>query len=285
MKRFKEFILEYVFLISALAAVIGVFVIFLFIGFKGYPIFGQVSVAGFLFGMDWSPTKDSFGILPFIIGSFLATIGALLLGGPLAIATAVFLAEISSPRLRQLVRPAVELLAGIPSVVYGFFGVIIIVPIVREVSGGSGFGLFTAWIVLAIMILPTIAMITEDSINSVPSLYPMSSLALGATKWETISRTILPIAKPGIVNAFILGLGRAIGETIAVMMVIGNAPTIPSSLIKPTSTITSIIALEMSYASGPHQTALFAMGIVLFLISTSLVAIVKFSSKRMSSNA
>lgn len=280
MKNFYELVLKYIFFICAMIAVVGVFLIFLFIGVKGYPIFTKVSILGFLFGSDWSPSSGSLQILPFIVGSFLTTIGALLLGGPLAVATAIFLAEIASDRLRNIVRPAVELLAGIPSVVYGFFGIVVIVPIVRIVFGGSGFGLVTSWVVLAIMILPTIAVISEDSITSVPNIYKMNSLALGATRWEMIRYTVLPIAKPGIINAVILGMGRAIGETIAVMMVIGNAPIIPTSLIKSTSTITSVIALEMSYASGDHQTALFAMGIVLFLISTSLVAIVKLSSRR-----
>lgn len=281
MKKLRELLLVNIFMISALLAVIGVLMIFIFVAVKGLPLFSVVSIKDFLLSSDWSPSTETFGILPFIIGSFVVTFGALILGTPLAVATAIFLAEIANPKVRDTIRPAVELLAGIPSVVYGFFGVVIIVPVIRAMFGGSGFCIMTAWVVLAIMILPTIAMITEDSISSVPRMYRMSSLALGATKWEMIRTCVLPITLPGIINAVILGMGRAIGETIAVMMVIGNAPIIPVSLTKPASTITSVIALEMGYASGNHQNALFAMGIVLFLISTSLVAVVKATSKRM----
>lgn len=278
MSSWRDHLLKQIFLMAALLAVLSVVLIFVFVGIKGFPIFGKVSLRGFLLGADWSPLKGRFGIMPFIVGSFMVTSGALILGGPLAVATAIFLSEVSTPRVNSLVRPAIELLAGIPSVIYGFFGVVMIVPWVRTVFGGSGFGLLTGWIVLAAMILPTIAAISEDAISAVPRGYKESSLALGATQWQTIWKVILPAAQHGLVNAVILGMGRAIGETMAVLMVLGNAPIIPASLTKSASTLTSIIALEMSYASGDHQVALFAMGIVLFVISTGFVALIRLFS-------
>lgn len=278
MSSWRDHLLKQIFLMAALLAVLSVVLIFVFVGIKGFPIFGKVSLRGFLLGADWSPLKGRFGIMPFIVGSFMVTSGALILGGPLAVATAIFLSEVSTPRVNSLVRPAIELLAGIPSVIYGFFGVVMIVPWVRTVFGGSGFGLLTGWIVLAAMILPTIAAISEDAISAVPRGYKESSLALGATQWQTIWKVILPAARHGLVNAVILGMGRAIGETMAVLMVLGNAPIIPASLTKSASTLTSIIALEMSYASGDHQVALFAMGIVLFVISTGFVALIRLFS-------
>ncbi len=275
MNGWKERLLRQIFLTTACMAVIAVVLIFIFVGVKGFPIFARVSPLDFIFGTDWSPLKGHFGILPFIVGSFMVTIGALLLGAPLALATAIFLAEVATPRVERMIRPAVELLAGIPSVIYGFFGVIVIVPWVRTVFGGSGFGLLTGWIVLALMILPTIAAISEDAINAVPPRFKESSLALGATQWQTIWKTVLPSARYGLVNAVVLGMGRAIGETMAAVMVLGNAPIIQTSLTKSASTLTSIMVLEMSYASGDHQVALFAMGIVLFVISTSFVAVIR----------
>ncbi|MFZ3062556.1 MAG: phosphate ABC transporter permease subunit PstC, partial [Actinomycetota bacterium] len=203
----------------------------------------------------------------------------LILGAPLAITTAIFLSEIAAPRVKAIVRPAVELLAGIPSVVYGFFGVVVLVPLARLLFGGSGFGLLTGWLVLAIMILPTIAAISEDAISAVPRGYREGSLAMGATQWQTIWRVVLPAARPGLISAVVLGMGRAIGETMAVLMILGNAPIIPRTLTDPVGALTSIIALDMSYASGSHQAALFAMGIVLFLISFSFVALIRLISR------
>lgn len=198
----------------------------------------------------------------------------------MAILTAIFLSEVAPKSVQKIVRPAVELLAGIPSVIYGFFGLLVVIPIVRSLFGGSGFGLLTGWIVLAIMILPTIATISEDAIRAVPRSYREASFAMGATKWQTIWRVILPAAKTGIIGAAILGMGRAVGETMAVLMVLGNAPILPKSIAGPVATLTSIIALDMSYASGDHQTALFAMGIVLFIISFLFVGGIRFVSRR-----
>jgi phosphate ABC transporter permease protein PstC len=278
--RLKEQILEKVFLLSAFAAVVGVILVFIFVSIKGIPIIKSIGITKFIFGLDWAPTDKHYGILPLIIGSFIVTFGALLIGAPMAIGTAIFLSEIAPSQIKAIVRPAVELLAGIPSVIYGFFGLIIIVPLVRMVFGGSGFGLLTGWLVLAIMILPTIATISEDAIGAVPRSYREASYGMGATKWQTIWRVVLPACKKGLMGATILGMGRAIGETMALLMVLGNAPVVPKSLTAPASALTSIIALDMSYASGDHQVALFAMGIVLFLISFSFVGLIRLVSSR-----
>jgi phosphate transport system permease protein len=277
-QRVREKTLEFIFMACALAAVVGVLLVFIFVTVKGFPIIQKVGLANFLLSTDWTPSQGKFGIMTLIIGSFLVTIGALALGAPTAVMTAIFLSEIAPKRVKRMVRPAVELLAGIPSVVYGFFGLLIIVPIVRTVFGGSGFGLLTGWIVLAIMILPTIATISEDSIRAVPRSYREASYGMGATRWQTIYKVVLPAAKNGLIGAVILGMGRAIGETMALLMVLGNAPIVPKSITGPVGALTSIIALDMSYASGEHQTALFGMGIVLFLISFFFVGLIRFVS-------
>ena len=277
-QKVREKVLEIIFMLCALTAVVGVLLVFIFVTVKGFPIIQKVGLAKFLFSMDWTPSENKFGILTLIIGSFLVTIGALALGAPTAIMTAVFLSEIAPKRVKRLVRPSIELLAGIPSVVYGFFGLLIVVPIVRTLFGGSGFGLLTGWIVLAIMILPTIATISEDSIRAVPRSYREASYGMGATRWQTIYRVVVPAAKNGLIGAIILGMGRAIGETMAVLMVLGNAPILPKSIAGPVGALTSIIALDMSYAAGDHQTALFGMGIVLFLISFFFVGLIRLVS-------
>jgi len=279
----KEKILRYIFLLAASVAILTIFLILIFIAAKGVPLFFKVPLGKFLFGMDWSPTKGHFGAFPLLVGSFLVTAGAVAIGAPLGVAVAIFLSEIASPKVANLIRPTVELLAGIPSVIYGFFGIMIIIPLVRNLIGGAGFGLISASLVLAIMILPTIAALTEDTLRSIPKAHKWGSLALGATQWQTIKRVILPSASEGIFSAIILGVGRAIGETMAVLMVVGNAPIIPTSLKDPFSTMTSVIALDMSYASGQHQQALFALALILFIISMFLVAMLRLVSHKRSS--
>ncbi|MBC7267050.1 MAG: phosphate ABC transporter permease subunit PstC [Coriobacteriia bacterium] len=275
----KEAALKNLFLACAAMAVAGVVLIFLFVGWRGWPVFEEVGLSGFLGGTEWLPTEGLFGILPLLVGSLVVTLGALALGAPLAIGTAVFLSEIAPPRVRSVVRPAVELLAGVPSVVYGFFGLLVIRPVVADVTGGLGFGPLTAWLILAIMIVPTIATLTEDALGSVPDGIREASYAMGATTWQTIWRVLLPAAKIGIIDAVILGMGRAIGETMAVLMVVGNAPVFFRSVGKPVSTLTSQIVMDMPYASGTHRTALFGLAIVLFLISMGLVAVVRGLSR------
>ncbi|MCE5191750.1 MAG: phosphate ABC transporter permease subunit PstC [Actinomycetia bacterium] len=275
----KEAALKNLFLLCAFVAVAGVGLIFVFVGYRGWPIFSEVGLWKFLLGTEWLPTSGLFGILPLFVGSIVVTLGALLLGTPLAVGAAVFLSEIAPPKVRAIVRPAIELLAGVPSVVYGFFGLLILRPIVAQLTGGLGFGPLTAWIILAIMIVPTIATLTEDALRSIPDGVREASYAMGATTWQTISRVLLPAAKIGIVDAVVLGMGRAIGETMAVLMVVGNAPGFFRGAGAPISTLTSQIVMDMPYASGMHRTALFGMAIILFLISMGLVFTVRVLSR------
>lgn len=275
----KERSLQYLFFVCAFLAVVAVILIFAFTTAEAAPVVTNIGLANF-FSATWAPTEGSYGILSLAAGTALVTVGALVLGVPLGVGTAVYLTEIASDRVRALISPAVDLLAGIPSIIYGFFGMAILRPFVAEVSGGLGFGAFTAWIVLAIMIVPTITTLTIDALNSIPMGIREASYAMGATKWQTIYKVVLPAAKLGIVDAIVLGMGRAIGETMAVLMVVGNAPVIPGSITSPISTLTSQIALDMSYASGLHRTALFGMGVVLFIVSASLVGIVRVLSKK-----
>lgn len=275
----KEASLKTLFFVCAFVAVLGVLLIFVFTMLKAAPIFTDVGFAEFIGGSTWAPTEGEFGIVPLVAGSFLVTLGALALGTPLAVGTAVFLSEIASPRIRSVIRPAVELLAGIPSVIYGFFGMVMLRPFVGELTGGMGFGALTAWMILAIMIVPTISTLTEDALRSLPFGIREASYAMGATTWQTIWKVVLPAAKIGIIDAAILGMGRAIGETMAVLMVVGNAPVFPEGIAAPLSTLTSQIALDMSYSSGTHRTALFGMAVILFLISSGLVGTVRLISK------
>lgn len=274
----KEKGLQYLFFGCAFLAVVTVLLIFAFTMMQAVPVFTDIGLANF-FSFTWAPTEGRYGILSLLAGSGLVTIGALVLGVPLGVGTAVYLTEIATDRVRALISPAVDLLAGIPSIIYGFFGMVIIRPVVAELTGGMGFGALTAWFVLAIMIVPTITTLTIDALNSIPMGIREASYAMGATKWQTIYKVVIPAARFGIVDAVVLGMGRAIGETMAVLMVVGNAPVIPDSISSPVSTLTSQIALDMSYSSGLHRTALFGMGVVLFIISAALVGIVRVLSK------
>ena len=275
----KESALRTLFLACACVAVAGVALIFIFVGLEGWPIFAKVGLGAFLFGPEWAPAKGHYGILALTINSMLAMAGALALGAPLAVGTAVFLSEVASPRARSFVRPAVELLAGIPSVVYGFFGLVLLRPIIAQLFGGLGFGLLTAWLILAVMVVPTIATLTEDALRSVPDGIREASYSMGATKWQTIWRVLLPAAKIGIIDAVILGMGRAIGETMAVLMIAGNAAVVPDGILKPFLTLTTVIVLQMPYASGDNRTALFGVAIVLFVISMTFVAAIRIISR------
>ena len=275
----KEKALQYLFFACAFLAVVTVILIFVFTTYSAAPVFTDIGLANF-FGTTWAPSEGQYGILSLLAGSGLVTIGALVMGVPLGVGTAVYLVEIASDRVRKIISPAVDLLAGIPSIIYGFFGMVIIRPFVAQISGGLGFGALTAWFVLAIMIVPTITTLSIDALNSIPMGIREASYAMGATKWQTIYKVVIPAAKLGIVDAIVLGMGRAIGETMAVLMVVGNAPVIPSSITSPISTLTSQIALDMSYSSGLHRSALFGMGVVLFIISAALVGIVRLLSKK-----
>jgi phosphate transport system permease protein len=280
MKKFKEKLSERVFLLIALSALSVLALITVFIFIKGVPIIAKVGILNFVFGMKWAPGQGAYGIFPMIVGSVSVTLGAAILGVPVAICCSVFLAEFAPATLRNIFRPAIQLLAGIPSVVYGFWGVLFIVPMIRNYLGGPGLSILAGSIILAIMILPTIISITEVSLLALPRHYKDGALALGLTHWQTIRSLLLPAAKSGIVAAIILGLGRAIGETMAVIMVLGNAVALPESVLDPVRTLTTNIGIEMGYASGEHQQALFATGIVLFIIIMILNATAQYITRK-----
>jgi phosphate transport system permease protein len=272
----KEQLISLILLLVACIAVAGVLLIILFVFKEGWPVLIKYGPLSLAFGKDWQPTSGKFGLLPLIIGSVYVTLGALVLGAPLGVGCAVFLAEIAPDWMTKIIRPAINLLAGIPSVVYGFFGLVVLVPALRRIFGGVGFSLLAGGVILAIMILPTIISISEDSLRAVPRDYKEASLALGANLWQTIYKVLVPSAKSGIMTAIILGMGRAIGETMAVIMITGNTPLIPKSILSPGPTLTGTIGQEWSYASGEHAQALFTVGIFLFAMiiiinSTALI--------------
>ena len=251
----------------------------IFIFKEGLPAFREVGLLDFLFGREWSPSHGQYGILPMILGSLFVASAAMILAVPLGIACAILLAEVAPAHVRNLLRPAVELLVGIPSVVYGLIGMVLVVPAVRQI-GGAGYSVAAAAIVLMAMVLPTIISVSEDAIKAVPRSYKEGSLALGATRWQTIWHVTLPSARSGIVAAVVLAIGRAIGETMAMIMVIGNAVAIPASPLDPARTLTGNIAVEIMYAAGTHRSALFATGIVLFLLIIVINSLAMIMLKR-----
>ncbi|MHB1006982.1 MAG: phosphate ABC transporter permease subunit PstC [Chloroflexota bacterium] len=259
-------------------SVLGLITVFIFR--EGLPVFEKAGVSDFLFGTRWAPGAGSFGILPMILGSVWVTLGALVIGVPLGIACAVFLVELAPASAAAVLRPAIQLLAGIPSVIYGFWGLTIIVPAIRVNLGGPGLSILAGAVILGIMILPTIIAISEDALRALPRSYKEASFALGATHWQTVWRVLLPAARSGIVAAVVLGMGRAVGETMAVIMVLGNAVQVPDSLLEPARTLTTNIGIEMAYASGTHREALFATGIVLFVIIMLLTASANLITRR-----
>ncbi len=286
----KEKFYKTLFLFSAFVSVVVIIMIGAFVFKEGWPIMQKVGVMNFLLGKEWGPTSGHFGIFYMILGTFAVTFGALVLGVPLGIATAIYLAEFSSKWMGRVVRPAIELLAGIPSVVYGLFGMVIINNAVKFIERTyltkllppeyqMGFSILSASIILAIMILPTVINISEDAIRSVPHEYKEASLALGATHWQTIYKVMVPAAGSGIIAAVVLGMGRALGETMAVIMVAGNRVALPDSIFAPVRTLTGNVAIEMYYATGEHVQALFATGVVLFvlimLLNTAATALAK----------
>ncbi len=276
----KESLIRIALLVVAFSAISVLVVITIFILEEGVPIMVKYGFKRFLFNLDWYPSEKSYGLLPMVIGSIMVTFGALAIGVPFGLACAVFLTEFSSKRLRRVIKPMIELLAGIPSVVYGFMGVVILVPFIRETLGGPGLSVLASSIILGIMILPTIISISVDSLEAVPPAYREGSIALGATRWQTTRMVMFPAARSGIIASIILGMGRAIGETMAVIMIAGNAIAIPRSLLDPVRTLTSNIALEMAYAGGEHRQALFATGVILFVIIMILNTIANVTSKR-----
>lgn len=280
MKNFKEKLSERTFFVIALSSLSVLALITGFIIVRGAPIIAKVGVIDFVFGMKWAPTQGDFGIFPMIVGSVSVTLGAAIIGVPIGICCSIFLFEFAPATLRTIFRPAIQLLSGIPSVVYGFWGLIYIVPFIRKYLGGPGLSILAGSIILAIMILPTIISISEVSLLALPRQYKEGALALGMTHWQTIYYLLLPSAKSGIVAAVILGIGRAIGETMAVIMVLGNAVALPGSVLDPVRTLTTNIGIEMGYASGEHQEALFATGIVLFVIIMILNSLAQYITRR-----
>lgn len=264
-------------LLCALTSVLVVALVGFFVFYQGYPVLAKTGFFAFIFGRQWQPSAGVFGILPMVVGTLAVTLLSLAIGVPLGLATALFLAEFAPRGIAALTRRSIELLAGIPSVVYGLFGMVTVVPLVRYIAtnwfGGllspemkTGYCILSAALVLAVMILPTVVAVAEDAIRSVPKEYKEGSLALGVPHWQTVVYVVLPAARSGIVAGIVLGMGRAIGETMAVLMVAGNSPLMPRSIFSPVRTMSGNIGLEMGYASGVHAQALFATGVVLFLV-------------------
>ncbi len=276
----KEKILEKSFLLIALSSISILGLIAFFIFEQGIPLIWKIGLNSFLLGDRWFPSKESFGIFPMIVGSFWVTLGSLVVGVPLGVACAVFLCELTPPTFAMILRPMIQLLAAIPSVIYGFWGLIILVPLIRESFGGPGLSILAGSLVLGIMILPTIISISEDSLRALPRTYKEGALSLGATHWQTIWRILLPAARSGIVASVILGMGRAIGETMAMIMILGNAAQLPGSLLDSARTLTTNIGIEMGYASGDHRQALFATGVVLFFIIMILNSLALLVSRK-----
>ena len=270
MKAWKEKFMQGVFFIAACTSVLAVALICVFLFANGIPAMKEIGFMEFLTGERWKPTNEIFGILPMIMGSIYVTAGAIILGVPIGILTSVFMAKYCPKKIYPVLKGATELLAGIPSVVYGFFGLVVLVPLIRDSCqkfhwGGNGSSILTASILLGMMILPTIIGVTESAIRSVPAHYYEGALALGATHERSIFSVVLPAAKSGVVAGIVLGIGRAIGETMAVIMVAGNQARMPAGIVRGVRTLTANIVLEMGYAAGLHREALIATAVVLFV--------------------
>ena len=279
-RKFLDKFMEIIFFISACVSIISVILICYFMFANGIPGIKKIGVGEFLFGSDWSPSNipPSFGIFPMIIGSIYITLGAIIIGVPIGILTAIYLAKFCPTKLYKYLKPAVNLMAGIPSIIYGFFGLVVMVPLIRNIFGGTGSSILTASILLGIMILPTIIGLSESAIRSVPSSYYEGAMALGTTHEYAVIFAMLPAAKSGILSSIVLGIGRAIGETMAVIMVAGNQARMPNGILKGVRTLTANIVIEMGYAADLHREALIGTGVVLFifiLIINGLFSILK----------
>jgi phosphate transport system permease protein len=261
-----------IFFLCAVFSLAGLALIFIFVIREGLPIFSKVGLKAFLLGQEWLPTRGSFGALPLILSSLIIVLASVLLASPLGVGLAIYMVEYAPRPVRRWLKIIVELLAGIPSVVFGFFGIVILIPMARGWFGGSGFGLVPAALVLAIMILPTVTAVSADALKAVPRENRLIIYALGGTRWQAVYRGVLPSALRGITTAIILAEGRAIGETMAVLMVLGNAPLMPTKIGQPAAALPSTIALDMAYASGDHRVALFGIGALLLFFSAGLIA-------------
>lgn len=265
MTHIKEKVMRLLFFGAALVSIAAVILICIFLLASGIPAIREIGVFEFLLGTKWKPANHLYGILPMIVGSLYVTAGALLIGVPIGILTAVFMARFCPKHIYAPLKSAVHLMAGIPSVVYGFFGLVVLVPLIREVFGGRGMSVLTASILLGLMILPTIISVSETSIRAVPESYYEGGLALGASHEKSVFFTVLPAAKSGIFAGVVLGIGRAVGETMAVMMVAGNQAVIPGSMLSGVRTLTTNIVLEMGYSTDLHREALIGTAVVLFV--------------------
>ncbi len=282
MRDIKEKIMHAAFFTAACVSVLAVALICIFLFRTGFSGIREIGLVEFISGTQWRPKNDIYGIFPMIIGSLYVTAGAVIIGVPAGILCAIFMASFCPGRLYRIIKPVINLMAGIPSIVYGFFGLVVLVPVMQEITGTGGKGLLTASILLGIMILPTIISVSEAAIRAVPSQYLEGALALGSTKEKSVFFTVVPAAKSGILAGVVLGIGRAIGETMAVIMVAGNQPIIPDSLISGVRTMTANIVLEMGYATGLHREALVATAVVLFvfiLLINLLVSVLKNRSR------
>jgi phosphate transport system permease protein len=267
---FTEWLMEKIIVVSGVLTIIIVFLIFAFLLRDAYPTFASEGPVKLLAGREWYPLSGIFGFLPLILGSLLVTAGAVVVGVPVGVAAAVYIGEVASPRVREILKPTVETLAAIPSVVIGFLGLVLLAPFLQRILNlPTGLTAFTGSLMLAFMAMPTIISIAEDALRAVPQEFRAGSLALGATRWQTISRVVVPSARSGILAAVMLGIGRAIGETMTVLMVTGNAAVIPHTFFQPVRTMTATIAAEMgeTVQNGAHYHALFAVGMVLFLMT------------------
>lgn len=265
MEKRKEEIMRVVFLLAACASIATVAMICFFLFATGVPTIKEIGALNFFLGERWRPANDIYGILPMIMGSLYVTLGAIIVGMPVGILTAIFLARFCPTKIYGVLKPAVELLAGIPSVVYGFFGLVVMVPLVREYIGGTGSSMLTASLLLAMMILPTLISVAEAALRAVPNSYYEGALALGAGHVRSVFFTVVPAAKSGIMAAIILGVGRAVGETMAVIMVAGNQARMPIGVLEGVRTLTTNIVIEMGYAADLHRDALIATAVVLFI--------------------
>ena len=265
MNKNKEKIMQLVFLAAACASIALVAMICFFLFANGLPTIGKIGISDFLLGQKWRPNNDFYGILPMIMGSIYVTLGACITGVPIGILTAIFMARFCPSGVYKFLKPAVELLAGIPSVIYGFFGLVVLVPFIRDTFGGTGSSMLTASLLLGMMILPTLISVAEAALRAVPDSYYEGALALGAGHVRSVFFTVVPAAKSGIMAAIILGVGRAIGETMAVIMVAGNQARMPQGLLEGVRTMTTNIVIEMGYAADLHRDALIATAVVLFI--------------------
>ena len=263
--KFSERAMRIIFLIAACTSVFAVALICIFLFANGVPAMAEIGLPDFLFGQMWQPSNNLYGILPFILGSIYVTAGSIIIGVPTALLTAIFLAFYCPKKLYPILKAMVNLMAGIPSVVYGFFGLVLIVPLMRELTGKDGSTMLTASILLGIMILPTVTGVVEPALRSVPQSYYEGALALGATHERSVFMTVLPAAKSGVIAGIVLGIGRSIGETMAVIMVAGNQTWMPQGILKGLRTLTANIVMEMGYATDLHREALIATGVVLFV--------------------